>query len=406
MPTINAIDSNIPIEISKGGTNATSMANTDGVCYFDGTRVNTTTVGSANQLLMSNGSGNAPTFQNISSTFQINIQEFTTNGTYTPSAGMAYCIIEVYGGGGAGGGVTSTLPSTYSVGGGGGAGGYARGQFSATTIGASQAVTVPVAATGVSGSNGNNGGTCSLGALISATGGTGGTYGGSSTTVYGAGGAGGLGSGGQTNTYGAQGGWGWAAAATGIYFYISGGGASTPVGQGGAYVEVTHTVGGVGTGYGSGGAGSLNLTSQGNALAGGNGAPGIVIITEYIFSSTTLTYPVTVSNGGTGVAALAADGVLYGNGTSAVGVTSVGTANYALVSNGIGNAPTFQQVSMTSGVTGILPIANGGTNASSMGTSNGIVNFDGTRLVTSSTALLTSNVYSNSSQPSFRAYLS
>ncbi len=61
--TINAIQSNIPIEISKGGTNATSMTNTDGVVYYDGTRLVTTAVGTATQVLTSNGAGVAPTFQ-------------------------------------------------------------------------------------------------------------------------------------------------------------------------------------------------------------------------------------------------------------------------------------------------------------------------------------------------------
>ena len=63
MPTINSWNSNIPVEISKGGTNATSMANTDGVCYYDGTRLVTTTVGTAGQILTSNGAAVAPTFQ-------------------------------------------------------------------------------------------------------------------------------------------------------------------------------------------------------------------------------------------------------------------------------------------------------------------------------------------------------
>lgn len=63
MPTINSINSNIPIEISKGGTNATTMATTDGVVYYDGTRLVTTGVGAATQVLTSNGPGLAPTFQ-------------------------------------------------------------------------------------------------------------------------------------------------------------------------------------------------------------------------------------------------------------------------------------------------------------------------------------------------------
>lgn len=52
-----------PIPIANGGTNATSMATTDGVVYFDGTRLVTTAVGTATQVLTSNGAGLAPTFQ-------------------------------------------------------------------------------------------------------------------------------------------------------------------------------------------------------------------------------------------------------------------------------------------------------------------------------------------------------
>ena len=52
-----------PIIVAEGGTDATSMANTDGVVYYDGTRLVTTAVGSATQVLTSNGAGMAPTFQ-------------------------------------------------------------------------------------------------------------------------------------------------------------------------------------------------------------------------------------------------------------------------------------------------------------------------------------------------------
>jgi hypothetical protein len=49
--------------IIEGGTNATTMATTDGVVYYDGTRLVTTAVGTATQVLTSNGAGVAPTFQ-------------------------------------------------------------------------------------------------------------------------------------------------------------------------------------------------------------------------------------------------------------------------------------------------------------------------------------------------------
>ncbi len=52
------------------------------------------------------------------------------------------------------------------------------------------------------------------------------------------------------------------------------------------------------------------------------------------------TLPVNV--GGTGAATFTANGVLLGNGTSAFGVTAVGTSGYVLTSNGAGMDPTFQ----------------------------------------------------------------
>ena len=39
MPTTNSINSNIPIEISKGGTNASTMATATGIVKYDGTRL-------------------------------------------------------------------------------------------------------------------------------------------------------------------------------------------------------------------------------------------------------------------------------------------------------------------------------------------------------------------------------
>ena len=49
--------------IAEGGTNATTLATTDGTVYFDGTRLVTTATGSARQVLTSNGAGVAPSYQ-------------------------------------------------------------------------------------------------------------------------------------------------------------------------------------------------------------------------------------------------------------------------------------------------------------------------------------------------------
>jgi len=55
-----------------------------------------------------------------------------------------------------------------------------------------------------------------------------------------------------------------------------------------------------------------------------------------------LSAAVTVPKGGTGQTSLSAHGVLIGNGTSAVTVSSAGTSGYCFVSNGASADPTFQ----------------------------------------------------------------
>jgi hypothetical protein len=73
-----------------------------------------------------------------------------------------------------------------------------------------------------------------------------------------------------------------------------------------------------------------------------------------------VTGQVSVANGGTGASTLTLDGIVYGNGTSAVGVTAAGTTGQVLHAN-TGAAPTFSAVSLTADVSGILPVASGGT---------------------------------------------
>jgi len=60
----------------------------------------------------------------------------------------------------------------------------------------------------------------------------------------------------------------------------------------------------------------------------------------------------------------AAQGLLYRDGTSLASL-AMGTADYVLKVNSGGTAIGYEQVSLTASVTGTLPIANGGTNATS-----------------------------------------
>lgn len=86
-------------------------------------------------------------------------------------------------------------------------------------------------------------------------------------------------------------------------------------------------------------------------------------------------------------------------GAASNGITSVApsaTSGVPVISQGASADPVF----------GTAAIAGGGTNATSMSTSTGIVKYDGTSLVTSTTAKIdSSNRYLNSSQTSFLAYL-
>lgn len=194
-------------------------------------------------------------------------QVFTASGTYTPSAGMLFCIVEVRGGGGGGGGAAGFHGGAA---GGGGQGGYARERFSAATIGSSQTVTIGAGGTAgnTSPTNGGTGGTTSLGSLISATGGAGGIAGGSGSTLK-LGGAGGSGSGGDINLTGQA---GFNSVSTAADANSSGGnGGGEGGGRGGSA-----SAGTAGSNGGGGGGASGNV-----GVAGGAGGAGYMIITEY-----------------------------------------------------------------------------------------------------------------------------
>lgn len=70
------------------------------------------------------------------------------------------------------------------------------------------------------------------------------------------------------------------------------------------------------------------------------------------------------ASGGTGNSSYAVGDLLYASGTTALSkLADVATGN-ALISGGVGVAPSWGKVGLTTHVSGILPVANGGTNAS------------------------------------------
>lgn len=90
---------------------------------------------------------------------------------------------------------------------------------------------------------------------------------------------------------------------------------------------------------------ALSVGATGTVLHGNSGA-------DPSYSAVSLTADVSgvlpVANGGHGVGTLAAHGVIIGNGTSAVNVTSAGTSGQVLTSNGASADPTYQTVTVVS----------------------------------------------------------
>ena len=123
-----------------------------------------------------------------------------------------------------------------------------------------------------------------------------------------------------------------------------------------------------------------------------------------ITSLSGLTTPLSVAQGGTGVATFTANGLVYGAGTSSLSVTAAGTTGQVLVGN-TGSAPSWATLSgigvtlFSAGTTGLTPssatsgaitlagtliVANGGTGATTL---TGYVKGSGTSALTASATI-------------------
>jgi hypothetical protein len=218
----------------------------------------------------------------------LNVQVFTSSGTYTPFSSLVTSIIvkAVGGGGGSGGNpVQGAGSGAFSVAGSGAS--YAEVRYTSGFSGAT--VTVGAAGTaGTSTTNGGTGGTSSFvgtGISMSCPGGNGGSFGGGATGFTAVGGAASPAAatvtGGTTiaNIRGSAGGGGFNAASGGAS--VSGSGGSSALGIGAPSTGSTGSYfGSSGTGYGAG-ASSAYTGASGGATTGGAGTIGIVIIYEY-----------------------------------------------------------------------------------------------------------------------------
>ncbi len=289
--------------VQGGGTGKTSFTSYAVICggtTSTGVLQNVSGVGTSGQVLTSSGAAALPVWAASGAIKSVNIQTFTTSGTftYTPTTNMVRCLIQMVGAGGGGGSTHDGVPGTAgtSAGAGGGAGEYAFGIFTAAQIGASQSVTVGAkGAGGIAPNVGSTGGTTSVGALISTLGGLGGAAGATGTATAQTGGSGGTGgTGGSFRSNGQPGGSSFSCVTTG-FSSMAGNGADSFFGGGGIAQGMFDpdstagagytTVGGSGVGFGSGGAGATTGSSIGTtnvASNGGAGADGCIIITEFI----------------------------------------------------------------------------------------------------------------------------
>lgn len=278
-PSTNAINT-LLYASSANVMSALATAN-NGVLTTGSGGIPAITALAARQLIATNSSGTV-----AARALSVNIQVISATGTYTPTTGMLYCIAEIVGSGAGGGGVASTTVSQFSGAAGGSAGEYARGVFSAATIGASQSVTIGAAGAGgaAGNNNGSNGNTTSFGALMTAAGGVGG--GGDAaqsagSTVVGPTG-GGVISPGTGGSFRCSGGTGGTSHVSPVANIINGGNGGQSMFSGGA-VGTLNIAGSAAVGYGGGGSGASRIASQ-TAAAGGAGAPGVCIVTEFIIN--------------------------------------------------------------------------------------------------------------------------
>lgn len=357
-PTINLT---IPVSISDGGTNATSMVNANGVVYYDGTLLNTTSVGTAGQILTSRGPGMSPVF--VTGGGGVGITDIDGNTGFVFGS-----VVTIEGGDNIntiGDNLTTmtinlagTTDHAVQI-------GNSTGSLNSVAIGATN--TVLLGSTGADPSFGtvpNAALTNSSITLISGTGisvtGSPVSLGGTATINL------------STPVLVTNGGTG-ATTLTGVLI-----GNGTLAVTGNPVTQFDVLVGGASNAIGSIAPSSTSgvpLISQGSAA-------------NPIFGTAV------VAGGGTGATTLTTDGVLIGNGTSPITATTAGTNGQVLLGTTAG-APTFvtptsgSGLSVTANATTLsyaisapVSIANGGTNATSMTNTYGVVYYDGTKLNT------------------------
>lgn len=280
----NALTTNSILYASATNTQGQLATSNNGVLIASNTGVPSFLAAGTTGQVLTATTGVPPSWTTLTNFSNINVQTFTSSGTYTPTSGMKFCVVEVCGGGGGGGGAALTGVTQVAAAGGGGGGGYSRIVLTAATVGASQTVTIGAGGTAGAntGGNGGTGGLSLFGFTPSGNGGAGGFGAVAAVSSINNGNNGGNAGGGNININGICGGYG--ISATTIFgAAISGsGGGSAFSGSEVGNVTITGAAGFTSAFVGVGGTGAANYLNQGTGKSGGAGTAGIIIITEYI----------------------------------------------------------------------------------------------------------------------------
>lgn len=138
------------------------------------------------------------------------------------------------------------------------------------------------------------------------------------------------------------------------------------------------------------GIGGATYGTSGYALVSGGASAAPTWSQISLTSGVTGTLPAT--NGGTGLASYAVGDLLYASSTTALArLADVATGN-VLLSGGVGVAPSWGKVNLTTAVNGTLPVANGGTGQASALTQYGVVYGATTSAMATTTAGTTGQV--------------
>jgi len=177
-----------------------------------------------------------------------------------------------------------------------------------------------------------------------------------------------------------------------IYNITGGALGITPVINGGTGLSTIPTNGqlliGNGTGY------TLNTLGTGTGISVTNGVGTITVANTGVLSfaggatgltpaaattgAVALAGTLIAANGGTGFGSYAVGDLLYANTTTTLAKLPDVAIGNALISGGVGVAPAWGKIDLTTHVSGVLPIANGGTNGTATPTANGVAYGTGT----------------------------